>query len=237
MCDGAMLTAVTDDLGEPIATGRAADVYDLGDGTVLRRYRAGADTETEARAMTWLNDQGLPVPRVHRASGTDIVMDRAGGVTMLADLVRRPWRSARHARLLARLQRSVNSLAAPDWFPRRTGVPSGDSVLHLDLHPMNMLVDGDAATIIDWTNLSAGERSFDAAVSYVMMSAFETTGWRARTAQRVLVETFARAHGWGTIDATLGAAARYRLADPNVTAGERERLRRWIDRSDSESIA
>lgn len=47
--------------GKPLASGRAADVFDQGDGTVLRRYRDDHDSKIEARAMNWLADRGLPI--------------------------------------------------------------------------------------------------------------------------------------------------------------------------------
>jgi hypothetical protein len=39
--------------GEPIARGRDAEVYALGDGRVLRRYRAPGPTGREMRVMGW----------------------------------------------------------------------------------------------------------------------------------------------------------------------------------------
>ncbi len=70
----------------PFANGRAADLFDLGDGTVLRRYRTARDSASEARLMQWLFEAGYPVPRVHRSNGPDLVMDRIDGPTMLEDL-------------------------------------------------------------------------------------------------------------------------------------------------------
>ena len=91
--------------GTLLASGRAADVYDQGDGTVLRRYKVHEDVTTEARVMTWLAEQGYPVPAVHAAVDGDIVMDKLVGPTMLEDFERRPWRLVGHARLLGSLQR------------------------------------------------------------------------------------------------------------------------------------
>ena len=66
-----------DDPGPLIGSGRAADVYDIGDGRVLRRNRTGAGTEREAAVMRHLWRHGYPVPEVHHADGADLVMDRA----------------------------------------------------------------------------------------------------------------------------------------------------------------
>ncbi len=219
---------MTGETGTLIASGRAADVYDLGDGTVLRRSRTEADTGHEARVMNWLADQGLPVPRIRRASGRDMVMDLVVGVTMLDDLGRCPWRLARHARSLARLQQAVNAVTAPDWFPRRMGVPEGDAVLHLDFHPMNVIVDRDAATIIDWTNASAGPAGFDAAMSDVLARTTDVTAAVDRLGRRLFLAAFVSVRGRATIEHWCTEAASYRLRDPNVTDTERARLIRLI---------
>jgi hypothetical protein len=69
------------DLGPPLASGRTADVFDLGDGRVLRRYHFGIPVEREVAYMEHVARYGLPVPRVYAAGGTDIVMDRVDGMT------------------------------------------------------------------------------------------------------------------------------------------------------------
>lgn len=52
---------MSDQPGKLIGSGRAADVYDLGDGTVLRRYRAQVDdVEREAEVMRYVRSQGFP---------------------------------------------------------------------------------------------------------------------------------------------------------------------------------
>lgn len=210
--------------GPLLAAGRAADVFDLGDGTVLRRYRSDHDAEPEGRLMAWLATSGIRVPAVHRASGRDLVMERIEGPTMLEDLQRRPWTLRRHVRTLAALQHSINQLPAPDWCPISPGVPGGDRVVHGDLHPMNVLLGEDGPVVIDFSNASRGPAAFDAAISYVLMSTFETSGPVDRIAQLAIVRTFRRARGSALVEAGLADACRFRLADANITAGERARV-------------
>lgn len=216
--------------GRLVASGRAADVYDLGDGTVLRRYRTDHDCATEARLMIWLDTQGVPVPTVHRADGPDIVMDRVNGPTMLEDLGARPWRVVRHARTLARIQRAVHRCEAPSWLPVAHGVSDGDRVLHLDLHPMNVILGHGGPVVIDWTNASRGDPAFDAALTCALMASFEADGPAERIARRVMVGVFVWSRGRRLVAGALPAAVRYRLADRNVTPGERENLERLLDR-------
>lgn len=214
-----------DEPGPLVASGRAADVYDLGDGTVLRRYRTDHDNEPEARAMAWLADQGYPVPRVVTVDGRDLVMERIDGPTMLDDLAPRPWMVASHGRTLARLQRQLAALAAPGWLAPVEG-PTGGGVLHLDLHPMNVILSPRGPVVIDWTNCGRGDPSFDAAYSYLLMRTFEATSPLDRFGRRLITGAFRRARGRTAVDHHLVAACDRRLADPNTTPGEAELVRR-----------
>lgn len=209
-----------------LATGRAAEVFDLGDGTVLRRYRSDHDTALEARLMRWLHDGGYPVPRVLSASGREMVMQRIDGPTMLADMGNRPWRIGRHLRLLAALQRSLGELTAPDWLPAVPHVPIGDTVLHLDLHPLNVLLSPAGPVVIDWTNTARGPAGFDVATSYVVLATSSVDLVRERLGRRWAVRSFVGASDDHAEFVT--AAAERRLLDPNVTAEERARIRRLL---------
>lgn len=215
--------------GELIGTGRSADVYDVGDGKVLRRYRSHhPGLENEIRIMRWVADHGVRVPTVYdlqseHIEGRDLLMERIEGLTMLEDFERRPWMLMSHIRALVKAQQTVNSVPAPDWMSPASGpiVPSGDSVLHLDLHPMNVMISPDGPVVIDWTNAAGGPPGFDAALTYVEMSTFETEHPRDRAAQKVTNAMFKRWSGVEQIDAFLVAACDHRLADPVITPGER----------------
>jgi hypothetical protein len=71
----------------PLASGRDADVWALDDGRVLRRYRHGGDAGPEAAVMARVGAAGYPVPRVYAAEGTDMVLERLDGETMLDAMV------------------------------------------------------------------------------------------------------------------------------------------------------
>jgi hypothetical protein len=68
--------------GTLVGAGRNADVYDIGGGRVLRRYRDGREprrVNAEAQVMVHARAFGVPVPEVFDVSGSDIVMERAVG--------------------------------------------------------------------------------------------------------------------------------------------------------------
>jgi aminoglycoside phosphotransferase (APT) family kinase protein len=214
---------MSDEPGPLIASGRAADVYDLGDGTVLRRYRTtGHDVELEVRVMRHVAERGYPVPSVHSFDGTDLVMDRIDGQTMLDRLTASPWKVLWHARVLARLQRRLARIAAPTWLVA-DGVDTArpQSVLHLDLHPMNVMMSPSGPVVIDWTNAAAGPAGFDGALTYVQVLTFETETMVERIGQRILAESFKSFRGSKVVSAYIGAACDHRLADSNLQPAER----------------
>jgi len=179
--------------------------------------------------MRWLASAGVPVPNVHRAEGRDLVMDRVSGPTMLEDLQRRPWQLWHHSKALAEVQRSINAVTAPDWAPASgagAGAGAGKVIVHGDLHPMNVILGPEGPVVIDFTNAGRGTAAFDAAISFVLMSTFETSGAVDRVGQQLLVRAFHRARGAALVDEGLANACDYRLADPNVTDGERGRVER-----------
>lgn len=175
---------------------------------LVLRIKADADrTEEaldEAAIQGWVADRGFPSPRVlHVFRPGELVdtaaqvMERAPGVLVLDDVLRRPWRAPRSVALLARLHADLHGLR-PDGFPRdddlldrrlrltqhaaealqddplRAGLDrvgaiaprlrdAPPAVCHGDFHPLNVIVDGTAAMVIDWTDAGVGDRHGDIA--------------------------------------------------------------------------
>ena len=215
-----------------LAEGRDAQVFDAGGGLVLRRFRTPHDTLREAAVMHVARSAGVPVPAVHEVTATDMLMDRVDGPNLLDWALRRPVpRLGRAARLLADLHRRVAAVAAPEWLPAPVG--PGDSLLHLDLHPLNVLVSEHGPVIIDWTNAARGPAAADVAQTWVIMATSEVPGGGV---QRRLVELvrgrfvrrFLEYAGSDAAVALLPAVAAFRTRDPNVTDRERDAVRRLV---------
>lgn len=177
--------------------------------------------------MRHLADAGYPVPRVHHARGRDLVMDLVTGPTMLEDLDRRPWRIDGHVRTLARLQERLAEVEPPPQPATDERIPPGNSILHLDLHPMNVILGPRGPVVIDWTNARCGHADFDAAMTYVLAAAFEPSGWKETLGLRVMLRLFLRHRGAAAVDRWWSEAVEYRLADPGITPGEAVALRRF----------
>ena len=153
------------DPGPVLAQGRASIIYDLRDGTVLRRY-AGSDrsAEPEAEVMRLAAAAGVRVPVVHSASGPDIRMDLVPGPTMLSDLADHPDRAGDYGRVLADLHASLDHVRPRDGSALR--------LVHGDLHPGNVVLDERGPVLLDWTNHRFAYRALDLALSWLILACF-----------------------------------------------------------------
>ena len=214
-----------------LARGRAADIYLLDDTRVLKRDREGRDAQHEAAAMRHARAHGVPVPEVFDASGTDLVMQRVAGRTMTEDLARRPWRVARHARVLADLHEGVHRVPPPRGLPSRL---DGDiAMVHGDLHPDNVLLGPGGPVVIDWANAGRGRPEDDVAMAWLIIAASDMPGGTAaqlvaRVGRQYFLDRFLAGVDRDAAAARLPMVGELRLRDPHVLPHEAEAVRRVI---------
>jgi aminoglycoside phosphotransferase (APT) family kinase protein len=222
--------------GPLLARGRAADVYALGGDRVLRRYRRSApfDTAREARLVEHVRAHGYPTPAVHDVRGNDIVFDRVEGPTMADQMMARPWLIRSHLRTLAALHARLHDIPAPAWLDHEPA-GAGTAIVHLDLHPLNVLMAPTGAVVIDWTNAGRGRGEVDVALTWLLLTTGSPDDRRAMQvvaslAQRFIGRVFARAAdpSGDALRTQLATAARYRLTDPNLREGERRAINRLV---------
>lgn len=189
---------------------------------------------------------GYPVPEVRGISddGRDLTLERIDGPTLLDDLASHPWRVNRSADLLAGLLVDLHQIAVrPDEAhdfsraealrPASTG--PGPSLIHLDLHPLNVLVSPTGPVVIDWANAGAGVAEVDVAVTWLVMAAAAVPGGAAMAfAGRVLRDRFVRrligSFDRDAIRRHLPTAADWKITDANLDASERARMQDLVDR-------
>ncbi|HVX07188.1 phosphotransferase [Humibacter sp.] len=206
---------------ELIARGRAADVFDLGDGRVLRRYRDGGDAALEARAMLHLEERGYPVPHVYDAEGPDLVVERVDGGTLFDEMVHEPAQYRRYGRLLGELHERLHRLPAPPWLADDT---EGLVVIHRDLHPQNVILSVRGPVVIDWTDVTAGKASVDAAVTVLLtlgsdLDVDPAVAEHVEPFRALFVDAFLETCGTDPREG-LTEAIEYRLGTPNNTQKE-----------------
>jgi aminoglycoside phosphotransferase (APT) family kinase protein len=210
--------------GRLLASGRDGDIYEFGPGLVLRRAKSGRVIEGEARTITYAREHGYPVPEIHdvRAGGTEIVMERIDGPMMIDVMLRKPWRQRRYAHELADLHDRLHAIPAPEWLP---ALDAGDRFLHLDLHPMNVMLTANGPVVIDWTNAARGDALLDVAVTFVLLTCPQIPAPRfvnraVHPIRVAIARAFAARYKGAALDAQLVLAAQLKALDRNLTPEE-----------------
>ncbi len=193
----------------------------------------GAAATREAAAMGAAAVGGIPVSRIETqgtwpdangAARPVFLLEWLFGSTVMAALLGRPWRAEALGRRFGRMQARIHALPAPPelrtepdrWLSLieaeepalvahlRAFAPRTDALLHLDYHPLNVLLEsgrdfdparpiptsGPVVGVIDWTNARAGDPRAD----------------YANTAALIAVM-----RGWTGLPPRLETAARHRL--------------------------
>ena len=217
--------------GNLIAAGRDADIFECGKEKVLRRSRNGRSQALEARTMEFVRSQGYPVPEVFDVSdgGIDMVMDRIEGPTMIEAASTQPWKLRGLGRELAELHRALHLLSAPDWL---CDAPcgSGERLLHMDLHPLNVILSSKGPIVIDWTNAVRGDPLVDVAATWVLLASGSVPGSRVQAAivkvgRSVLLKAFLEPFPKAPLVSVLGDVVEWKSHDTNMSAAEVERIR------------
>lgn len=220
----------------PLAQGRAAQILDAGPGLVVKRSRSERTLAYEANAMELVRAFGVPVPKVHdmRAGDREIVMERIEGPTMLQWIERNPLRLRRAAAILGELGDALHEVIAPTWL--RDAGDGGDRVLHLDLHPLNVLMARDGPVLIDWANTARGAPATDDALTWVLLATGEPEERAAlrhtfvAAFRRLFVRSYLARHDPAATRGALAHAASLRLCDPNLTEAEAADVRALLTR-------
>jgi aminoglycoside phosphotransferase (APT) family kinase protein len=107
--------------------------------------------------------------------------------------------------LLARLERSAAEFGRADlagaarWLADHPSGPAPDVICHGDLHPFNLLADGDRVTVIDWSAALLAPPAHDAGFTSLLLSEppLLVPGWQRpliRLLGRVLARRFIRGY-------------------------------------------
>ncbi|MCX4676267.1 aminoglycoside phosphotransferase family protein [Streptomyces sp. NBC_01433] len=203
--------------GQLLGSGRTADVYALDGSWVLRRYRDSTDTTPELAVMSYLCAFGFPVPRIgppaDGARATDLVLQRLTGPTMAEALLTGALEAAEGGALLAGLLRELHAI------PARLSPDPEERILHLDLHPENVMLTDRGPVVIDWSNTVEGPPGLDRAMSALILAqvaldpAFPAAGKGTTTAT---VEAEGTEEAEGAATGTSGTPAAPAAGVPDV---------------------
>jgi Ser/Thr protein kinase RdoA (MazF antagonist) len=177
---------------------------------VLRTYRNGGDVTAEAAIMRHVGEHGYPVPAVHGAGGRDLWLERLSGPTMLTAVTAKSLTADEAGAVLADLHHRLHQ------------IPGG--IVHLDLHPANVMLTDNGPVVIDWRNARTGPGGLDVALTALILSQVSIDPDRppqVRTLAGAVLGPFLRAVG-GPFD--LDGAVAFRRADRNMTDAELGRI-------------
>ncbi|MER5947118.1 phosphotransferase [Streptomyces sp. NPDC001904] len=200
-----------------LGSGRTADVYALDDGWVLRRHREGWDTRREAELMTYVHGHGYPVPRVRPVTGPlpgDLVMERLAGPTQAEAALRGEVSPVDAGHELGLLLRQLHALP-----PRSAG-----QVLHLDLHPENVIRTPRGPVVIDWANAEEGAPALDWAMSALILAEIAVAPDRPEAAAVGTALTALLSGPRPGLAGALEEARARRTANPALGPAEKQRL-------------
>jgi len=196
--------------------------------------------EKDATVMRYVAQHGYPVPRVEQISsdGFELIMERIDGPTMLEVLSRQPWMLWRHAALLATLHDRLHEIPGPQWLDRF--LAGGDRLVHLDLHPLNVVLSPKGPVVIDWSNAARGAGAADVALTWLVMMAAEIPGGRVQEAVgRVFRRTFARSFlghfDLASVRTALPAVGVWKCLDRNMRPAEVATMRRLVSQESGRS--
>jgi aminoglycoside phosphotransferase (APT) family kinase protein len=181
--------------------------------------------------MEFVRSHGYPAPEVFDVSdnGFDLVMERIEGPTMVDMGAARPWRIRSMGRELARLHESLHRLPAPSWLPKAP-FGHGDWLLHMDLHPLNVLMAAEGPIVIDWTNAVSGDPLADIALTWALIAAGEVPTGRMQSVMldvggNLLLKAFLKPFKGDALRSMLIEAVEWKCMDRNMSANEISRMR------------
>ncbi len=184
----------------------------------------------EARTLEYVRGLGYPVPAVVEISddGTDLVMERVDGPSMLGEISRHPWTVRKQGKVLADLHQRLHEMEAPEWL-RPAPCGEGDRLVHLDLHPLNVIISARGPVVIDWPNARRGDPNTDVALTWLLLSAGEVPGGGLRgtllsKGRDLLVNAFIAPFDSAQLSAQLADLVAWKVRDPHMSETEQRAM-------------
>jgi aminoglycoside phosphotransferase (APT) family kinase protein len=212
--------------------------------------------ERELLALRAARAAGLPVPRIYAVGSYQqqpaLLQEWSPGHTLFEAMQARPARTLALGHAFGRLHARLQQVPAPhglrsgwiDWAGPldsslrsrlvRLSEPRPLRLLHLDWHPLNVLVDADGrpTAVLDWVNAHGGDPRADAARTVTVLRLSPPLGGARARLMRGLLELGWRA-GYGPLGphmapfyAWAGAAMQHDLA-ARFSPAELAHVGRW----------
>jgi aminoglycoside phosphotransferase (APT) family kinase protein len=143
---------------------------------------------------------------------------------MVEALGKAPWTVRRQAATLADLHRKLHEFEAPEFLPAAP-IGTGTKVIHLDLHPLNVMIGPKGVFVIDWPNARRGDPDVDVGLAWVLMAAGQIPGGGAKArlmgfGRSLLVNGFLSHFDRDAVVGRLRQIVEMKVQDPHMSADE-----------------
>jgi aminoglycoside phosphotransferase (APT) family kinase protein len=135
--------------------------------------------------------------------------------------------------VLANLHDRLHEIPGPQWLdPFLAG---GDYLVHLDLHPLNVILSPNGPVVIDWSNAARGAGPADVALTWLVTMAAEIPGGGVQAAvgrvfRRMFARSFLGLFNLASVRTVLLAVGLWKCQDRNMRAAEVASMRRLVTR-------
>lgn len=175
-----------------IATGNTAEVFDYGNGKILKLFKDGYDKNAikmEYKNVAVVNKQGIPSPKVykiiHVGKRTGIIYEKISGNDLLGEVFSNLQNLDVVEKIMTEFtdfhrdflsHRSKKCISYKDYlkyfgYPDDGSLPDDDFLCHGDFHFANLMRRGEEKSLcaIDFMNLCHGPKEYDVARAYVLI--------------------------------------------------------------------
>jgi aminoglycoside phosphotransferase (APT) family kinase protein len=168
---------------------------------------------------------GLPVPKViaveEYRGKRGIVFERIDGPSLFERLVSDPVRISECGRLLAEIHDRIHSVRLPELPNPRVELyeiirgspllestlitrivsvldtlPDGETLCHLDFHPLNVILTHEGSYVIDWTNCKSYHPLADVAMTSTLLQAADVPAKLKEELNRAYLERYLELSGF-----------------------------------------
>ena len=133
---------------------------------------------------------------------------------------------------MAKLHQSLHLLAAPTWLPADP-CGSSESLVHMDFHPVNIMLSNDGSVVLDWTNAARGDPLVDVAATWVLLASGEVPGSRLESllagfGRNIFLNAYLGPFADTGVKNLLREVVEWKSQDPHMSFSEIHRMRSLI---------
>lgn len=211
---------------------RLGRTYAINDAYVARVLTMPIERYERLGLITHIVNSGFPAPRIYDTVGNTLIMERVHGPTLFQALVSGETSIDDGAYLNVALMEQLHTMPVPDEL-RQAALddpivgaltnPQHLAILHMDLHPANIILTEHDAVPISWECIRVGPPELDQASTALAVGILASEEHELQHGAQVYLHRLHQGFGTGYLD-YLDAASTFRAMRPDVPNEERDLL-------------